>query len=54
MHLLEKTMTDDGAYQIKFDGRILFEATDNETIRWLGEHISELSDADDCATMVLG
>ena len=52
--LLEKTLNDDGMYELKINGHLLFRAADNETIKFLGEAIADMSKADDNATMVIG
>lgn len=54
MNLLEKTLNDDGEYEVKLNGRMLFVAEDNETINFIGERLVELAEADDYATLVLG
>ena len=52
--LLEKTLNDDGMYEMKLNNHLLFRAADNETIKFLGEAIANMSEAGDCATMVIG
>ena len=54
MGLLEKTLNDDGMYELKINGHLLFRAADNETIKVLGEAIAEMSEAGDYSTMVIG
>lgn len=52
--LLEKILNDDGMYELKINNHLLFRAADNETIKFIGESITEMSKADDNATMVIG
>lgn len=52
--LLEKILNDDGMYELKINNHLLFRAADNETIKFIGEAIAEMSEADDNATMVIG
>lgn len=52
--LLEKTLNDNGMYELKINNHLLFRAADNETIKFLGEAIVEMANADDNATMVIG
>ncbi len=52
--MLQKTLNDNGMYELKINGHLLFRAADNETIKFLGEAIAEMSEAGDYATMVIG
>ena len=52
--MLQKTLSDNGMYELKINGHLLFRAADNETIKFLGEAIAEMSEAGDYATMVIG
>ncbi len=52
--LLEKTLTDDGLYELNINGHFMFRATDNETIKIIGDAIVGMSEAGDNAIMVLG
>ena len=52
--LLEKILNDDGMYELKINNHLLFRAADNETIKFIGEAITKMSEADDNATMVIG
>ena len=52
--ILEKTLNDDGMYELKINNHLLFRAADNETIKVLGEAITDMSEAGDYSTMVIG
>lgn len=52
--ILEKTLNDDGMYELKINSHLLFRAADNETIKLLGEAIADMSEAGDYSTMVIG
>lgn len=52
--LLEKTLNDNGMYELKINNHLLFRAADNETIKFLGEAIVEMANAGDNATMMIG
>ena len=54
MSLIEKTKTDEGVYEIRLNGRLMFSAMNNETIKIMGEMLQDLAAADDYATMVTG
>jgi hypothetical protein len=41
-------------YEIKINNHLLFRAADNETIKFLGEAIVNMSEAGDYSTMVIG
>lgn len=52
--LLEKKLNDDGMYELKINGHLMFRATDNETIKIIGDAIVDMSEAGDNAIMVIG
>lgn len=52
--LLEKKLNDDGMYELKINGHLMFRAADNETIKFIGDAIVDMSEAGNYAIMVIG